>query len=192
MQDYKDKGMLPVYDAGFIALEKQFLTIGINGLAEAAEFQGIQVSNNDEYKSFAKEKLKIIYNENKKAREKYGFMFNTEFVPAENLGPKNSSWDRKDNYLVKRDCYNSYFYLVEDEKTNTLDKFILHGKEINQYLDGGSALHLNLEETMTKENFLNLFNISARTGCNYFCTNIKITICNDCDKIYKKNINFLS
>lgn len=186
IQDYKEKGMLPVYDVGFISLEKQFLTIGINGLAEAAESLGIKVSNNTAYKEFAKEQLKIIFNENKLAKTKYGHMFNTEFVPAENLGAKNAVWDKKDGYQVNRDCYNSYFYLVEDESTNSLDKFILHGREINQYLDGGSALHLNLDETMTKDNFLNLFNISAKTGCNYFCTNIKVSICNDCEKIHKK------
>lgn len=189
IQDYKDSGMLPVYDVGFISLKKQFLTIGINGLVEAAESQGITVSNNDEYKEFARKNLKIIFDENVEAKKKYGYMFNTEFVPAENLGPKNANWDRKDNYVVKRDCYNSYFYIVEDDSTNSLDKFILHGREINKYLDGGSALHLNLEETMTKENFLNLFKISAKTGCNYFCTNVLVSICNSCEKIHKQTVS---
>ena len=37
MEEYQTAGMLPVYDTGFITLDKQFLTIGINGMAEAAE-----------------------------------------------------------------------------------------------------------------------------------------------------------
>ncbi len=186
IQKYKDNGMLPVYDAGFISLKKQFLTIGINGMVEAAEYNGIVPGNNDKYKTFVSSLLKTIYDENRAARKEYGHMFNTEFVPAENLGPKNASWDRKDGYFVPRDCYNSYFYPTEDTDVNYLDKFILHGKEITQYLDGGSALHLNLDEHLTKDNYRSLLNVSANTGCNYFCTNVKITICNDCDHISKR------
>lgn len=146
VQDYKDAGMLPVYDAGFISLDKQFLTIGINGMVEAAEFLRIEISNNDNYKKFVNENLKLIYHKNKKAKEIYGFMFNTEFVPAENLGVKNAKWDKNDWLYVPRDCYNSYFYIVEDKSQNLIDKFFLHGKDYIQYLDGGSAYHCNLEE----------------------------------------------
>ena len=101
---------------------------------------------------------------------------------------KNAKWDKQDGYLVNRDCYNSYLYLVEDDNTNHVDKFLLHGKELNQYLDGGSALHLNLEENLTYQNALNLLNIAAQAGCNYFCVNVKITICNQCDTIDKRTL----
>lgn len=186
MEDYENANMMPVYSAKMITLDKQFLTIGINGMVEAAESFGIKVGNNSEYKEFVSDRLKLIFESNKEAKKKYGYMFNTEFVPAENLGVKNAKWDKKDNYKVNRDCYNSYFYIVEDESINILDKFILHGEEIIKYLDGGSALHLNLEEYTTKEGFDKLIRIAAKTGCNYFCFNIKITICNDCNYIDKQ------
>ncbi|WP_347924258.1 anaerobic ribonucleoside-triphosphate reductase [Pontimicrobium sp. SW4] len=186
INEYKEAGLLPVYKAGFISLEKQFLTIGINGMVEAAESQGVKVGNNDEYKAFVNTHLKAIYDENKRAKKQYGYMFNTEFVPAENLGVKNAKWDREDGLFVPRDCYNSYFYKVEDTNTNTLDKIVLHGEEIIKYLDGGSALHLNLEEAPNKEGFVKLIHATAKAGCNYFCFNIKITICNDCEHIDKQ------
>lgn len=185
MTDYKEAGMLPVYDAGFISLDKQFLTIGINGMVEAAEYLGIEISDNDQYREFINSNLKIIYDKNKKIKEEYGFMFNTEFVPAENLGVKNAGWDRKDGLEVNRDCYNSYFYAVEDSSNNVLDKFRMHGNEYVKYLDGGSAYHCNLEEYPTKEGFKKLLNVAASTGCNYFCFNVKVTVCNDCDYINK-------
>ena len=185
IDEYEAAGMLPVYQAGFITLDKQFLTIGINGMVEAAESQGINVGNNDKYKAFVNEHLKAIYDENKLAKIKYGYMFNTEFVPAENLGVKNAKWDKEDGLFVPRECYNSYFYEVEDANTNTLDKIILHGNEIIKYLDGGSALHLNLEEAPNKEGFIKLIHATAKAGCNYFCFNIRITICNDCENIDK-------
>lgn len=188
MEEYKEAGLLTVYDAGFISLDKQFLTIGINGLVEAAESQGIAASNNDEYINFVQQHLKVIFDANKAAKAEYGYMFNTEFVPAENLGVKNAKWDKQDGYFVPRDCYNSYFYVVEDEQCNSLDKFQLHGKKLLDYLDGGSALHLNLEEKLDQAGYVNLLNIAAKTGCNYFCVNVKITICNQCETVDKRTL----
>lgn len=186
MEEYLEAGMLPVYDAGFISLDKQFLTIGINGMVEAAESQGLTVGYNPEYMAFVQERLKIIFQANQAASKKYGVKFNTEFVPAENLGVKNAKWDKADGYFVPRECYNSYFYVVEDEEINALDKFLLHGKELIEWLDGGSALHLNLDEALPQSGYRSLLDIAAKTGCNYFCVNVKITICNECQHIDKR------
>ncbi|WP_456070190.1 anaerobic ribonucleoside-triphosphate reductase [Haemophilus paraphrohaemolyticus] len=190
MEEYLAAGMLPVYDAGFISLDKQFLTIGINGMAEAAESQGLTVGYNPDYMVFVQSRLKVIFDANQKASKEYGVKFNTEFVPAENLGVKNAKWDKADGYFVPRECYNSYFYVVEDEQINALDKFLLHGKELIEWLDGGSALHLNLDEALTQAGYRTMLEIAAKTGCNYFCINVKITICNDCDHIDKRTLQY--
>ena len=186
--DYFNARLLPIYDAGYISLEKQFLTIGINGFVEGAEYLGIDISPNDEYFKYGESILKPIYDSNKKAKTKE-VMFNTEFVPAENLGVKNAKWDKEDGYFVPRDCYNSYFYKVEDETCNLIDKFILHGNKLTQYLDGGSALHANLEEHLTKEQYKQLQNVAIKTGCSYYTYNIPNTICNDCGHISKHKLN---
>ena len=189
MEEYQDNGMLPVYDSGFISLKKQFLTIGINGMAEAAESREISVWNNQKYNDFVRARLQVIYNANQTAKKETGYLFNTEFVPAENLGVKNAKWDKSDGYQVSRDCYNSYFYVVENNVSNAVDKFILHGREMTEYLDGGSALHLNLDEALTATQYVQLFNIAASTGCNYFCINVKITICNECEYVDKRTLH---
>ena len=188
MDEYLAAGMLPVYDAGFISLDKQFLTIGINGMAEAAESQGLTVGYNPDYAKFVQSRLKVIFEVNQQAAKIYGVKFNTEFVPAENLGVKNAKWDKADGYFVPRECYNSYFYVVEDEQINALDKFLLHGKEFIKWLDGGSALHLNLDEALTQTGYRTRLDIAAKTGCNYFCINVKITICNTCAHIDKRTL----
>lgn len=180
--------LLPIYDAGFISLEKQYLTVGINGFVEAAEFLGIDISPNDKYFEFGEAILKPIYEENKAAKTDE-VMFNTEFVPAENLGVKNAKWDKKDGYFVPRDCYNSYFYKVEDKTCSVLDKFILHGDKLTKYLDGGSALHCNLDEHLTKEQYRKLIRFAIKTGCTYFTFNIPNTICNDCGFITKHYVD---
>ncbi len=188
MEEYLAAGMLPVYDAGFISLDKQFLTIGINGMAEAAESQGLSVGYNPDYVAFVQSRLKVIFEANQQASKQYGVKFNTEFVPAENLGVKNAKWDKAGGYFVPRECYNSYFYVVEDEQINALDKFLLHGKEFIEWLDGGSALHLNLDEALTQTGYRTMLDIAAKTGCNYFCINVKITICNTCAYIDKRTL----
>ena len=180
--------MLPVYDAGFISMEKQYLTIGINGFVEGAEFLGIDISTNEEYYKYGEMILKPIYEENKKAKTKI-VSFNTEFVPAENLGVKNAQWDKKDGYFVPRDCYNSYFYIVEDENTNLIDKFILHGDRLTKYLDGGSALHGNLLEHLTKDQYIKMGEVAIQTGCPYYTYKNPNTICNKCGHISKHKFN---
>lgn len=186
--EYIAAKMLPVYDAGYITTAKQYLTIGVNGVVEAAEYLGYTISNNPEYKQWVSGFLKQISDLNKVNSKKYNCKFNTEFVPAENLGVKNAKWDRADGYIVPRDCYNSYLYLVEDEDISILDKFTLHGKDTSQYLDGGSAYHCNLESYPTKEGFMKLLDVAVKEGCEYFCFNVKITICNTCSHIDKRTL----
>lgn len=186
--EYRDAGLLPTFKEGYIDIERQYLTVGINGLVEAAEYLGYDISNNEPYKSWVSATLKTISDLNKVNATKYQVKFNTEMVPAENLGVKFSKWDRADGYAVKRDCYNSYFYKVEDDSVSVLDKFVLHGKDTSQFLDGGSAYHCNLESYPTKEGFKKLLDVAVVEGCEYFCFNIKITICNQCDHIDKRTL----
>ena len=184
INDNYKAGLLGVYNAQYISLPKQFLTIGANGFLEGAEFLGIDISPNKKYQHYVESILRPIYELNKRDRTKE-IMFNTEFVPAENLGVKNAKWDKEDGYVVPRDCYNSYFYKVEDESCNVLDKFILHGDKFTKYLDGGSALHVNLEEHLSKEQYKTLMFNAIKTGCNYFTFNIPNMVCNKCGYISK-------
>ena len=188
-KEFEEQGLLPAYTAHYIELNKQYATIGINGLMEGAEFLGYEPSNNKEYTHFVSFVLKCISDQNRETSKKYGIKLNTECVPAESLGVKFANWDKKDNYVVKRDCYNSYFYPVENESLTIIDKFNLHGFTTTRYLDGGSALHLNLEDYPTPATFKKILDIAVQTGCPYFCTNVKVTICNECGYIDKQTRN---
>ena len=184
----RGKGMLPLFDSGYINIKRQYLTIGVNGLVEAAEFLGIPISDNPEYLKFVQNVLGIVEKYNKKYRSK-DVLFNCEMIPAENVGVKHAKWDREDGYVVPRDCYNSYFYIVEDDKTNLVDKFRLHGRKYIEHLTGGSALHANLEEHLSKAQYRQILHIAAVEGCNYFTFNIPNTVCNDCGHIDKRYLH---
>ena len=182
------KGMLPLFDAGYIAINRQYLTIGVNGLVEAAEYMGIPINDNEEYQHFIEGILGLIEKYNHQYRTKE-LMFNCEMIPAENVGVKHAKWDREDGYEVPRDCYNSYFYKVEDDSLNLIDKFRLHGARYISHLTGGSALHANLEEHLSQAQYRQLLRVAAQEGCNYFTFNIPNTVCNDCGHIDKRYLH---
>lgn len=190
IKDFLNANMLDVYRAGFIDMKKQYLTVGVNGITDAAEFLGIKVNVNDEYKDFVNNILETINIANRKDKTRE-CMFNTEFVPAENLAAKNYKWDKKDGYWVSpnRNLYSSYFYNPEDENVSVIDRIKLHGKEFVQYLDGGAACHENLSEHLSQPQYRQLMKIAAGAGCNYFTFNVRNTVCNDCGYISKHTLD---
>jgi len=190
LYEVEDAGMLNASTAGYINMHKLFSTIGINGLNEAAEFLGIKCNYNDEYKEFCRLITGTISEQNKLHSTK-DFQFNTELVPAEGLSSKNYKWDLEDNYWVPsdRNLYNSYFYIASDPNTTILDRFRLHGREFTGLLDGGVGLHCNLEEHLSKEQYLKLIDFAIENGTSYFTFNIPNSQCDDCGYITKVPIS---
>ncbi len=188
LKELQSNGMLPLFDAGYINIGRQYLTIGINGMVEAAEFMGLEITDNPKYLAFVQEVLGLVEKKNKEYHTK-DVLFNCEMIPAENVGVKHAKWDREDGYFVPRDCYNSYFYVVEDDSLNIIDKFKLHGAPYIQHLTGGSALHMNLEEHLSKTQYRQLLCVAAKEGCNYFTFNVPNTLCNDCGCIDKRYLH---
>lgn len=192
LYEMEERGMFAASNGGYIHISKLYSTIGINGLNEAARFLGLKVSNNEEYIKFLQLVLGTIKEQNKihsihdKSRP---FLFNSEVVPAEGLGGKNYNWDKEDGYKVPEDenLYNSYFYDAHDD-TSVLDKFILHGRQTYQFTDGGSAAHINLEDHLSKEQYLKLIDFAIANGTNYFTFNIPNSKCDDCGYITKHPI----
>lgn len=179
--DYMNSGLLPAYTAGFINIDKQFLTVGINGMLEASEFLHGKPDI-----EFYKDTLKTIYLLNKEDGKKYKVKYNTEFVPAENLGVKNAKWDKEDGLVVPRDCYNSYFFPVESSEYSIIDKLDMHGTRTTAFLDGGAACHLNLAQLLTKKQAYKLMCLAGKKGVSYWTFNCLMTICDDCGYI---NVN---
>lgn len=192
LYELEDKGMFAASNGGYIHISKLYSTIGINGLNEAARFLGMTVGNNKEYIEFLQLVLGTIKEQNKIHSihdANRTFLFNSEVVPAEGLGGKNYNWDKEDGYWVPEDenLYNSYFYDAHDD-TSVLDKFILHGRQTYQYTDGGSAAHINLEDHLSKEQYLKLIDFAIANGTNYFTFNIPNSKCDDCGYITKHPI----
>ena len=193
LYDLEDKGMFAASNGGYIYMSKLYSTIGINGLNEGARFLGMQVNNNAEYIQFLQLILGTIKEQNKRHSihdRKRPVLFNSEVVTAEGLGGKNYNWDKADGYWVPADenLYNSYFYNAHDD-TSVLDKFILHGRQTYQFTDGGSAAHINLDDHLSKAQYLKLIDFAIANGTNYFTFNIPNSKCEDCGHVVKKPVS---
>ena len=189
LYELENQGMLTASKAGYISMRKLFSTIGVNGFNEAAEFLGMEISNNEAYKEFISFLFKTILDFCKK-KSTPQFLFNLEVVPAESLGSKNYNWDKEDGYVVPSDrvLYNSYIYDAHNPNISVLDRFILQGGEIAKSCSGGQAVHCNLEDHLSKEQYLKLINFAIAEGTNYFTFNIPNSQCDDCGFITKHPI----
>ena len=193
--DMYEARLLPAYSEGFISLNKQYSTIGINGLNQAAEFLGIKCRSTKEYQKFCQLIFSTIKDCNQKANGKFNghkITFNTECVPAEGLAVKNYNWDKKDGYWVPKDTnlYASYIFKPNDPNTSPLEKMVLHGRDyIGDYLDGGSSAHINLAEHLSLEQNKAMLKFAAEKGCQYFTYNVPNSECQDCGFITKTPID---
>ncbi len=187
LYDLEEKGMFSPSNGGYIYMKKLYSTIGLIGYTEAAQFLGMKVSNNQEYIDFLKLIFGTVKEQNKLnsiRNKKRPILFNSEAIPGEGLGVKLYEHDKKDGYWVPEDqnLYNCYFYNPWDN-TSILDKFILHGKQVASFCDGGQALHANLDEHLSKEQYLKLINFAIQEGTNYFTFNIPISECKSCGHV---------
>ena len=183
----QSKHLLTVYDAGFIDMKKQYLTIGINGLNQAAEFLGMKCNKNKNYEEFCSFIFSTIKEQNTLHKTKE-LMFNTEFTPCESASIKLYNRDKKDGYWVPNDTnlYASYIYKPNDEDISILDKIYLHGRNFcGDNLDGGSSAHLNLDHHLDVEQYRKLLKYAAEAGCKYFTFNVPNSECQDCGFITK-------
>ena len=184
----KENKLLPVYDAGFIDMKKQYLTIGINGLNQAWEYLGGKCNKNKEYEDFCNLIFTTIKEQNQLHKTKE-LMFNTEFTPCESAAIKLYNKDKKDGYWVPEDTnlYASYIFKPNDSDISILDKIYLHGRNFcGDNLDGGSAAHLNLDAHLSVEQYRKLLNYAAEVGCKYFTFNVPNCECEDCGFIAKQ------
>ena len=187
--DMHDAGLLPAYKAGFINLNKQYLTLGINGLNQAAEFLGMKCNDNPKYSQFCQEIFSLFKEQNelhKDTNSKHHLIFNTEQVPAESLGVKNYNFDKQDGFWTPDDTnlYASYIFKPNDPTVSVLEKIRMHGKNyIGEYLDGGAACHINLDSHLSSKQYKHILEYAAKNGCNYLTFNIPMTECDECGKI---------
>ena len=188
LYDLEDKGMFAAFNGNYIYMKKLYSTIGLIGYMEAAQFLGLDISNNGEYKDFLKLIFNTVSEQNKLHSihdKKRPFLMNSEAIPGENLGVKLLEWDKKDGYYTPEGAkrYSCYFFNPWNDKVSIIDKLKLHGGDIAKALSGGQAAHLNLDAHLSKEQYKELMHIAMENGTNYFTFNIPMSKCKDCGHV---------
>lgn len=194
LYEAEEEGMFASSNANYIYMKKLYSTIGVIGYMEAAEFLGLEIGNNDEYKDFLSFILGTVNEQNKLHSikdSKRPFKFNSEAVPGENMGVKMYEWDKADGYKVTegRERYSCYFFNPWDKSTSVIDKIKLHGGKIAKSISGGQASHINLDAHLSAEQYDKLMHIAAEEGCNYFTFNIPMSECKKCGHIVNAPID---
>jgi ribonucleoside-triphosphate reductase len=177
LKRFYDDGLLPAYNAGYIDLDKQYLTVGVNGVLEAVEDD---TGKWDTLSAGYVDILSKISAGNLKFAEEHGIKMNTEAVPAESLGVKNSKWDDEIGLVHRRDCYNGFFFPVEDASWSLTDKAMVHGGDVADALDGGQALHIYGRKRYTKDQYKHLIRTMIKYNVPYFCHNVPRPVCDEC------------
>lgn len=193
LYELEEKHMFAPSNGGYIYLKKLYSTIGLIGYFEAAKFLKIDPSNNENYFNFLQLIFGTVKDQNKLHSihdKKHPYLFNSEAVPGESLAVKLYKWDKQDGYEVpeEQNLYNCYFYNPWDN-TSVLNKFILHGSKISKFCDGGQAAHINLNEHLSKEQYLKLIDFAIVNGTNYFTFNIPMSECQECKHIVNAPIH---
>lgn len=188
--DMYDSNLLPVYKAGFIDLNKQYLTIGLIGTSASAEFLGYKINDNKQYQKYCQLIFDFIKTQNENHKTKTE-VFNTEQVPAEGAGAKLYKYDLEDGYWTPKDInlYTSYIFRPYDPSLSPLEKIKMHGSEfIGDRLDGGASAHIMLDSHPSYEQYLKIIKYAAEVGCQYLGFNIPNSECLDCGNIVKQPI----
>ncbi len=170
-----DNGNHPLYEHGFISLEKQYSTVGVNGFNEVIEIMGYDILT-DVGSDFGIRIINTINKENKKYQTQYKVPHNVEQVPGESLSIKMC---QKDRLLGYHDTYTIYSnqFIPLTTKADILDRIRLQGL-FDSHFSGGSICHLNVETRIEDPASLEeLIRTSAKMGVIYFAINYNLQRC---------------
>jgi anaerobic ribonucleoside-triphosphate reductase len=171
-----DNGNHPLYDHGFIDIEKQYSTAGINGLNEALYFLGHDVLT-PEGQGVVLETMTVINNQNLKNDAHYKFLHNVEQVPAENMAIKMAEKDKLMKVQDEFDLYSNQFIPLT-VNADMLDRLKLNGM-FDKVFSGGSICHINVEQRVSAEKIEELIQLAAKLGVIYWAINYNLQECED-------------
>ena len=177
-----EKGLLPNYTHGLIELERQYNTIGINGMYETVEYLGLigtDIFGNKSYSEkgfeFAKQSLTIINEIKDNFTKEYSI--NVECVPAERCAVILHQKDMLLYNVFKNKPMYSNQWIPLTEKC-TFDEKLRLGSVLDKMCGGGQISHINIAtDFKDSEQCWKVLNKIANSGIMYFAYNKKIYTC---------------
>jgi len=172
-----DNGNLPLYSLGFMDVNRQYSTCGINGVNEALEVLGLDILQTPG-QDFVKLILDTINTVNKKLQHRLKSPHNCEQTPSENSAIKLAQTDK---LLGLQDCYDLYSnqFIPLTTKADVLDRIKLQGM-FDSRMTGGAICHINVDTRIEDTQLLvDLVTHSIKQGVIYQAINYNIQECRD-------------
>lgn len=186
IQDRINNGYHPLYSLGFIELDKQYLTLGVNGFNEAIELMGYDPLSEDGVQ-FGLKIIKALNLTNNRMGRKFKVPVNIEQIPAENTSIKLANKDRVLGYNFKYKIYSNQFIPLTTG-ADMLDRIKLQGI-YDEHFSGGSICHLNVEQRIEDpEQIKDLIRVAAKKGCVYLAINYNLQECTNSHLTVGRNV----
>jgi ribonucleoside-triphosphate reductase len=181
-----EKGLLPNYSKGLIDMTSQYNTIGVMGIYEVMKTFGYvyqdELGNTfykDEAFTFGKKIFDVIHNTKSQFALDKDYMINIEAIPGESAAVKMLKADRMlypDKVVEDLPLYGNQFIPLGIK--TTLQERIKIAAAFDEYCNGGSILHANIEAPFSSfEQAWKMLNYITDSGVTYFAFNTKIQAC---------------
>lgn len=177
LQKRIDKGALPLYDFGFMSIQKQYATIGLTGINECVEIMGYNILKEDG-QNFCHKMFEFLNNFNDKMDSKFKYAHNLEQTPSENSAIKLASKDKLLGLQENYELYSNQFIpLVVN--ADLLDRIRLQGMFDSEF-SGGSILHANFDSPVENyEDIKEMIRVAVKCGVVYHAINYNLQKCED-------------
>lgn len=174
-----EKGLLPNYSYGLMKFDRQFNTIGINGVWEAAKKFGFAKQDEFGYWDYTEDGIKFssevldLINEIKDSYD-FDYSINIEQTPMENGAIKIA----KKNEIL----YGTKDYITGNQWIALKDKATIQSRTkmagiLDKKCGGGCITHLQIDAPFNnEEQAWEMLNFAAKQGVLYFAFNLKINI----------------
>ena len=181
-----EKGLLPNYCDGLIDIDTQYNTIGVLGVYETMRAFGYTKQDEfgntiytDEAYKFGEKIFKVIHN----TKDLFGidkdYRINLEAVPAEQAAVKMQKADEMlypEVVVTDLPLYGNQFIPLGIK--TTLKERVDIASTFDNYCNGGSILHVNIEAPFTNfDQAWKMLNYITDAGVTYFAFTTKIQAC---------------
>ena len=178
-----DKGMIPVYNLGYVLLNSQYQTTGVVGIYEALQVLGYDIKT-PAGEAVAEDILKFINEVTDECSEEQKAPCNVEQIPAENVAVKLAKKDRLLGYNDRFDIYSNQYVPLKDNDCDMFTRIRLVAN-LDKYMSGGSILHININEgDVPVETLVEMAKTMYKQGVVYFAFNKILAECCDCNHVF--------
>lgn len=182
-----NKNALPLYDYGFMDIQKQYATIGLTGVYECISLMDMSLLEEDG-QGFLKKVLQELNEMNDRADKQYKYAHNLEQTPSENSAIKLASKDKLLKLQNQYDLYSNQFIPLV-VSSDMLDRIKLQGMFDDEF-SGGSIMHINCDSPVENHrDIMDMIETTVKMGCVYHAINYNLQRCKNNHMSVGKNAN---